>query len=53
MNPLTIHLAAQAHTQELHGVASRIRRPAAIGPARRTTIATRRLFGRAPRPAAT
>jgi hypothetical protein len=54
MNPMIIHLAAQQHTRELHGVTDHARRShLSIRRTRRTPIATPLRFGRrAPRPAA-
>jgi hypothetical protein len=53
MNAMIIHLVAQEHARDLHCVADHARRHPTIRRARRTTIATARLFGRrAPRPAA-
>ena len=48
MNPMTIQLAVQEHTRELHRVADHARRHPAIRRARRTTIATPRPGRREP-----
>ncbi|MGO9753673.1 MAG: hypothetical protein ACLP22_19630, partial [Solirubrobacteraceae bacterium] len=46
INPMTIQLAVQEHTRELHRVADHARAHPAIRRARRTTIATPRPFCR-------